>query len=49
MQKFTLLVELGACLSPPSLKRTIQLSSAVYLPGKAHEVSVHIVVIAVVH
>jgi len=34
---------------PPSLERTIQLSSPVYLSGKAYEDCVHIVVIAVVH
>jgi len=51
VQKLTL-VELWAVLSPrcpPSLKRTIQLSSVVQLSGKAHKDSVHIVVIAVVH
>ena len=34
---------------PPSLEHTIQLSSAVQLSGKAHEDSVHIIVIAAVH
>jgi len=52
VQKLTLMVGLWALLSPrcpPSLVCTIQLSSAVKLSGKAHEDSVHIVVIAVMY
>ena len=45
-------MELWALLSPrcpPLLKCTIQLTSAVQLSGKAHEDSVQVVVIAVLH